>query len=251
MPLPFLLPRVIAHRGESGLAPENTLCAFNLAAQNGATWVELDVNISADHVPFVHHDDRVDRCTNGVGLITQQNSEHLSSLDAGAWFGDAFAGEPLPTLAAVIQLLTHHGMGLNLEIKPSAGLEEKTTDAICEQLKQLWPADLPLLLSSFNETALLRSAKLLPDTPRGYLVGGVPKDWQARMDKLHCTALHCSAKRLNAADAAAVKTAGVELLCYTVNDIDVAKRLIDWGVDSVFTDYPSKLIPALSETLHS
>ena len=246
MALPFPLPRVIAHRGESGLAPENTLCAFDLAAQNGATWVELDANISSDNVPFVHHDDRIDRCTNGEGLITQQTSQTLNSLDAGAWFDDAFKGEPLPSLAAVIELLSRHDMGLNLEIKPTAGLEQAATDAICAQIKQLWPERLPLLLSSFSEAALVRAAQQLPEIPRGYLVGGVPKDWRARMSELKCDTLHCSANRLTKADAATVKDAGVALLCYTVNDIDVAARLIEWGVDSVFTDYPSRLIPALS-----
>jgi len=244
MSLNFAFPRVVAHRGESGFAPENTLAAFTLAADNGATWVELDANISADQVPYVHHDSTLDRCTNGTGHLSEQNSISLDKLDAGSWFDKRFIGEPLPSLTAVIQLLRERQMGLNLEIKPSRGLDESTTDAVCLTVNQNWPEDLPLIISSFSEKALLRTKQKLPQANCGYLVGAVPEDWRERMRTLNCKTLHCSANNLNQVTATAVKEAGYGLLCYTVNDLSVARRLWSWGVDSVFSDYPSALISA-------
>jgi len=242
MRMDFKLPRVIAHRGESGLAPENTLAAFSLAADNGATWVELDANISADRVPYVHHDNVVDRCTNGSGKLCDLNSDYLATLDAGAWFDKRFTDEPLPSLQAVIELLTERGMGLNLEIKPTAGLEEPTTDAICATVAQHWPSSQPLVFSSFSEQAIRQTKLRMPDAICGYLVGAVPKDWSERMRSLACDTLHCAANHLDADTAAAIKEAGYGLLCYTVNDASMAEQLWSWGVDSVITDFPSQLI---------
>lgn len=244
----FPLPRVIAHRGESGLAPENTLAAFSLAAENGATWVELDANISLDKIPYVHHDNALDRCTDGTGNLHQQHSNYLDKLDAGRWFDSAFVGAPLPTLLAVMQLLDKHNMGLNLEIKPVAGNEEATVDAICEVVGNHWPANLPLLISSFNERALHHAVDLAPQATYGYLVERVPDDWQERMARIGCKTLHCHAQSLSESTAAEIKQAGVGLLCYTVNDVPKAQQLWSWGVDSVFTDFPSKLLPAAPVT---
>src|SRR3954447_15867557 len=100
-----LTPAVCGHRGASGHAPENTLVAFRRAKELGATWIEFDVQLSADGIPIILHDDTLERTTNlGQQLRpTELTLAQLKDLDAGSWFSPEFAGEKIPTLEEVLQ----------------------------------------------------------------------------------------------------------------------------------------------------
>lgn len=108
---------VIAHRGASAYAPENTLSAFALAAEMGADWFELDCTLTADGEVIVIHDDRVDRTTNAKGAVGKMTLAELKKLDAGAWKDPRFAGERLPTLEEALQLAREKKIGVYIEIK--------------------------------------------------------------------------------------------------------------------------------------
>ncbi len=237
---PALLARIIAHRGASGDAPENTLAALSLAADHGASCVEIDVSISADHVPFVHHDDNLDRCTNGTGLLCERSAAELDQLDASKGMAD-FHGEPLPRLSAVFELLEARGLGLNLEIKPRRGLETETVEAICALIEKRWPSHLPLVFSSFNWQSLAIARESLPRIPRALLVGGIPDDWQPRMAEFGCRNIHCDGAVLTPQQTAELRAADVGIYCYTINDVEKARALLDAGAHGVFTDYPRHL----------
>jgi len=243
---PALLAPVVAHRGASGLAPENTLAALRLAADQGARCVEIDVSISKDGVPFVHHDDKLDRCTSGNGLLCEKNASELDTLSADKGM-PGYTGEPLPRLTAVIDLLAKHRLGLNLEIKPKSGLEQATTQAICDVIQQHWPADLTLVFSSFNQSSLKTARQHLPDVARALIVGGVPTAWKKDLESLGCRNLHCAQNRIQAVEVDALRTAGYGVYCYTVNDTTTASRLLKMGVHGVFTDYPGTLLHELPE----
>lgn len=234
------LAPVIAHRGASGDAPENTLAAINLAFEHGAQCVEIDVSISKDGVPYVHHDDQLQRCTNGSGLLCEHTAEQLDQLDASKLMPQ-FSPEPLPRLSAVIDLLAEKGMGLNLEIKPRPGLEAATVEAICRELNKSWAAQLPLVFSSFSPVALKLALREAPDIARALLVGRLPDNWQQRMQEFACSNLHIADSTLDAATVESVKQVDVGLYAYTVNDPERASQLLQWGVDGVFTDYPSSM----------
>jgi len=111
-------PPVIAHRGGSAYAPENTLSAFTKAAQLGMQWVEFDVMLAACGTPIVFHDDLLDRTTNATGEVGVHAYTYLQTLDAGAWFNSKFSGERIPTLAQVLQFLKDVKLCANVEIKP-------------------------------------------------------------------------------------------------------------------------------------
>jgi glycerophosphoryl diester phosphodiesterase len=244
--LPFRLPRVIAHRGASGSAPENTLAAICLAAEQGARWVEVDVMVTRDGHPVIHHDETLERCTDGSGPLLACDLESLSKLDAGAWFDTRFAGERVPTLEALIALLKELGMGLNLELKPLPGWEGPTTRAVAKVLASHWPTRQPLLVSSFSERALANFAARLPGAPRGYLTNVVPPDWRERLADTGCRTLHCQAGPLLQREAvSALKSAGIGVLCYTVNELEDAERLLNWGAAGVFSDHPARLLQRL------
>lgn len=258
-----LLPPIIAHRGASGEAPENTLAALALAADQGIACVEIDVSISADGVPFVHHDDTLERCTNGQGLLCELDAAELDRLDASKGMS-GFAGEPLPRLSAVFDLLIERGVGLNLEIKPYAGLEEATVNAICTMVEQRWPPHLNLLFSSFSWPSLALARERMPQVPRGLLTETLPNDWQARIAEYDCRTIHCNGSQLRSEQIVMLREAGLGIYCYTVNDVTLADRLFDapadrhaaatnWtpgqsaqGVHGIFTDYPQLLDAHLS-----
>ncbi len=101
----FALPRVMGHRGAAAQAPENTLAGLRRAAELGARWVEFDVRLTGDGVPVLFHDDLLKRTTGAAGAMATTDYDSVARLDAGAWFGAAFAGEPVPSLEAAVALL--------------------------------------------------------------------------------------------------------------------------------------------------
>ena len=128
------LPRVIAHRGLSARAPENTLAAFRAAAGAGVPWVECDVQLTADGHAVLLHDETLDRTTDGTGRLADTPLAGLRGLDAGGWFDAAFAGESIPALSEALDLLAALGLGVNLEIKSGPGRGPEAARAVLSEL---------------------------------------------------------------------------------------------------------------------
>lgn len=240
------LPKVIAHRGCSGEAPENTLASLHLAGQQGIQWVEIDVILSADGVPVIFHDDCLSRTTNGHGLIHKTPLCELQKLDAGSWKSSIYKAETIPTLAQAIEVIAQYNMGLNLELKPCEGLEEETTEAAIATLKKLWPNHLPLLLSSFNYFSLTSARTLWPEIELGYNVSAIPKAWQSRLELLGCSGLHIHQPFFDAQQVSEIRAAGYKVLAFTINDEEVAQTLFKQGIDAIFSDFPQKILQAIS-----
>ena len=137
-------------------------------------------------------------------------------------------------------------MGLNLEIKPSPGLEEPTALAICEVVRDSWPGDLPLVLSSFSQASLAVARDALPGAARALIVGAVPEDWRHQTQLLQCRNLHTAAAQLDENQAKEITDSGLGLYCFTVNEVEEARKLLSFGVNGVFSDYPAELIRELS-----
>lgn len=236
---PWPYPQTIAHRGAGKLAPENTLAAFRLGASFGYTVFECDAKLSGDGKSFLLHDATLERTAGGSGRADALTFGELAQLDAGSWHGPAYAGEPLPSLAAIFRYLRANGFGVNVEIKPSPGAEWQTGAAVAIDVKVL--SSLPglgsvPLLSSFSETALEAARATVPELPRALLVDTLPADWLARLQRLDCVALDANHRVLTAEVVAKAKAAGFRVLCYTVNEPARAEELFGWGVDSVITD---------------
>jgi glycerophosphoryl diester phosphodiesterase len=235
-------PSIIGHRGACGHAPENTLASIRKAHGLGVRWVEFDIHLSKDGVPVLLHDDTLDRTTNGRGPIDEWTWDDLQHLDAGSWFGPAFAGEHLPDLSSAIALLSELGMGANIEIKPSAMTEEETGRAVVEMLRADWPTELPPpLLSSFKFESLRAAQLAAPEFDRALLVTGLPEDWESQLWALECVALHCAHAPLTPARIGEIISSGYAVRCYTVNEAARAANLLRWGVASVITDFPDRM----------
>ena len=234
-PRPY--PRRVAHRGAGKLAPENTLAALRIGYAHGYRMAEFDVKLSADGVAFLLHDDTLDRTTNARGRADGYSWRELSRLDAGTWHSAPYAGETLPTLAAVASFARAHKFAVNVEIKPMPGRERETGAAVALDAKSLWSGvATPPLLSSFSEVALEAARDAAPELPRAYLLDELPGDWRERALGLECVALDFRHTLLTGALVRDVRAAGFRVLAWTVNDPRRVDALDEFGVDSVITD---------------
>ena len=234
------LPRWFAHRGGGSLAPENTLAGIRLAASMGYRAVEFDVMLSGDGTPVLIHDETLERTTNGAGRVCDTPDAELFALDAGG-------GESIPRFSEAAELCRRLGLLANVEIKPAAGFEVVTAEAVARLTVDLWRgAEVQPLLSSFSIKALEIARDLAPAIPRGLLYERVPADWAATAQRLQAFSLHCSARNVSDGVLAEAQAMGMPVLCYTVNAPDKAAALFGRGVAAVFTDRLDLFAPETS-----
>ncbi|MEK0416471.1 MAG: glycerophosphoryl diester phosphodiesterase [Pseudomonadota bacterium] len=242
---PWPYPLWIAHRGAGKLAPENTLAAFRVGAQHGYRAFECDVKLSADGVPFLLHDATLDRTTAGQGKAGDKTWSELSRLDAGGWHSRAYAGEPMPSLEALSVYLQRNGFLLDLEIKPTPGLELQTGQVVGQEVMRLWAdAPIPPLFTSFRPEALQGARETAPHIPRGLLLDTLWDGWFNVAQALECAAVVTHYNLMNAELLSKLHAAGLRGLVYTVNDPSVAQWLIGLGIDGIVTEAVDKFPPA-------
>jgi glycerophosphoryl diester phosphodiesterase len=250
----------IAHRGASAYAPENTLAAVELAADLDASMAEIDVQRSADGELVLMHDISLVRTTDADEVFPDRDSydvgdftmEELEQLDAGSWFDEEFAGEPVPTLRQTLDLMKDLDLPLLLEVKSShlyPGIEED----IAEELRadRYWLRPNPpgephrLVIQSFEWDTMESSKRLLPWIPHG-LLGRVDESeiadyarWADQINPNHTT--------IDSGYVEAVHEARMEIYVYTVNDREAMAEQIGFGVDGIITDYPDVLREVIAE----
>lgn len=240
---PAFSKTIIAHRGASAYAPENTMAAFYRAYVLGAKWVEFDVMLAACGTPIVMHDETLNRTTNAEGALAPLPYAVLQTLDAGSWFSPWFSGERIPTLKTVLMFLKSVGMGANVEIKPLPGQSVATAQHTLSVVRSCFnEADPRVLFSSFCLESLHELRQSSPHAHIGLLMHEWLPHWERVAADLRTCAIHLNHEILTAKDASAIKRMHQSLLCYTVNDRDTAARLFDWGVDGVFSDFPDVLV---------
>lgn len=241
------LPRVIGHRGAALIAPENTLAAFRAAHAAGAAWVEFDIRLSADGRCVVIHDAGLKRTAGRAARVAALSFADIRRLDAGSWFDPRFAGEKVPELGETLDLLAGMGLGANLELKPSGRRNRALASAVAAEIKRRKPGAGPEMLISSRSAVLLRAVRDAGCTvPRGLVMRVLRPDWRRRIRTLGCATIHCRADYLTREVVVDLKSAGLPLGAYTVDDPVQARRLWSWGVDAVFSNDPGRLLQAAS-----
>lgn len=237
-------PVFVAHRGAGRLAPENTLAALRVGHSFGYRMFEIDAKLSGDGVALLMHDATLERTTDGRGRVDAYPFAALARLDAGAWHSAQYAGEGIPTLDRVAHwILANHAM-LNIEIKPSPGLERKTGAAIAREASKAWrDAAVAPLLSSFSTVALAAAREVAPELPRALLFDELPADWLDRCRALGCVALDAHHPTLGRKLIEQAHRASLRVLAYTVNDEARADELLDAGLDVLITDAVDRIAP--------
>ncbi len=239
------VPRVIAHRGYSARAPENTLAAVRAAHQAGVRWVELDVQLLGDATPVIWHDRDVKRCSNGSGALAGLDWPRARRLDAGSWFSTAYQGEPMARLDEMLALLNTFDMGLNLELKINKGHDPLalTHRVIPEVLAALPPER--LIVSSFNHEALTQARTIAPPQALalGLLAKRLPRSWQRQCNAISAFSVHLDWRYVSPARLAALHRAQYRVFCYTANDPQAFSPCWQWGVNGVISDDPAAFLP--------
>ncbi|QGQ20460.1 glycerophosphodiester phosphodiesterase [Cellulomonas sp. JZ18] len=232
---------VVAHRGNSSVAPQNTLAAFEAAWRAGAGSIEIDVQRTADGQVVVIHDDTLDATTDGTGAVGATELARVRSLDAGAWFAPAYAGQRVPTFAEVVDLLLRRpGIDLLLEVKGAWTVDQ--VRAVTEPVLAAGLADRVVVQSFWPETvAALRDAA--PELRRGLLVFEVRDDLLdlcAELGVMTCNPYG----PLLAADPGLVDrlhAAGLQVMVWTLDEPEHWAAAVALGVDAIITDRPDRL----------
>jgi glycerophosphoryl diester phosphodiesterase len=228
---------VIAHRGASGETPENTLAAFRRALEIGVDGVELDVHLSADGEPVVIHDPRLERTTTGTGLVKDATIAALRRLDAGRWFGEAFAGVRMPTLAEALDVL--RAVRVVVEIKNGpiyyAGIAERVIAVIGAGGHER------VTVSSFDHHVLRDVRRAAAHLDTAILYSARPIDPIRLARDAGATVLHPHWPFLTPDLVDAVRAAGLRVEAWTVDDPVHLAHVIAMEPDGIMTNFPARL----------
>ena len=231
-------PLVIGHRGASADAPENTIAAFELALEQGADGIELDVHLSADEQPVVIHDFTLERTTDGAGPVSDHRVRELKRLDAGGWHDRRFRGQRVQTLQEVLERFRDRAR-FWIELKGGStlypGVEERVVSMI-----EIYDVVDRVLVQSFDHVAIARVRTLNREIPVGALVAQAPLD-PALLDRETVSAICPGAHVLSAPLLREIQGAGLACYVWTVNEPAQMDRLVEWGVNGIITDRPGLL----------
>jgi glycerophosphoryl diester phosphodiesterase len=230
---------VIAHRGFSAIAPENTLAAFSSALREGADSIELDLQLSADGIPVVIHDETLERIAGKPDKVRETPIAVLQGLDVGAWFGDRFAGERIPTFSQVLAAIASLPKHLYLDVKPHCEWgDRQIDDLLALLLREGW--ETRCIISSFNESFVNRVRQRNYNFTLGYIVADADSYQQelAKAASARNTVMISLYKILlaNPQLVEASDRAGVEIVAWTVDDPDIVRQLGELGVKRIVTN---------------
>ena len=242
---------IIAHRGASAYYPENTIPSFEGAIAMGADMVELDVQLTADKEVVVFHDEKISRCTDGRGRIADYTLAALKKLDAGSWCGKKFKNTKIPTLSEVMDVCKNR-IAVNVEIKTEAvdkiisgGIEER-----CLKIVEQKGMKKHVVFSSFDPRAIAHLKQINKTVPVAVLFekklygSRLPSDI---VESLNADAFNCSKSELHKKWMADIQSHGIPVNIYTVNDVRTMKKLIQMGVQGIFTNKPDVLRKVLAD----
>jgi glycerophosphoryl diester phosphodiesterase len=237
-------PIIVAHRGASADAPENTLAAFEEAIRQGADAIELDVRLSRDGEVVVFHDATLGRTTDGRGFVSRKSLSQLKELDAGSWFDETFSGECIPTLAEVLKLVRGR-IGINIELKsPGRRRDGRVLARRCADTVKRRDAERCVLFSSFQHSLLKVVTEAMPEATTGVLYdpirhrGRKPSALARRAGSLY---FMCDIRRLRKRIVKDAHAAVLNIAAYSVESREDVDRCCQLGVQALITNRPRHL----------
>jgi glycerophosphoryl diester phosphodiesterase len=234
---------VIAHRGFSGAAPENTLAAFLKAIETGCDMIEMDVQLSRDGEVVVIHDDTLDRTTNGKGKVSQHTLQDIKRFDAGLWFSPQFTGERIPTLKEALSL-TCGKIPLTIELKKGDLGHYTIFDLADRALAEVEKAGslAQVAFSSFDRAGIERILERNSRIPVAYIYN---KPWSSPLEligKYPIPILSCRHTILTKDNLTKAHQAGLKINVWTVDTKLEMEHFLDLGVDGIITNHPDQAI---------
>ena len=239
---------VVAHRGFSGAAPENTLAAFREAIKVGSDMIELDIQLSKDGKIVVIHDETLERTTDGQGKVADLTFREIRKLDAGSWFGPQFSGEKIPTLQEVLELAKGKVL-VNIEIKSPSHGQYPITELAGQGLEAVKKAGLlnRVIFSSFNPASL---EWVQNKEPRAWVAFLYHRDWDSLAEVTkgeNWQVLNLRNSFLTREKIEKIHREGIKINVYTVNSEEELEQFVKWGADGLITNHPDRLIRILQK----
>jgi glycerophosphoryl diester phosphodiesterase len=230
---------IIAHRGFSAIAPENTLAAFELAIARGANSIEFDIQLSADSVPVIFHDATLERITGVSGKVREKNLSQLQTLDTGKWFSPEFLGQTIPTLEVALSILKNVDKFLYFDVKPHC---EWSDSEVANFVNSLNDAGITqkCIITSFNDRFLAQVRRLSGDLPIGHIVANL-EAYKTKLLKAVAIGdnLITSEYRVlleNPWLIEQTRSQGVDIVAWTVDDRENMQKLVDLGITRIVTN---------------
>jgi glycerophosphoryl diester phosphodiesterase len=230
---------IIAHRGFSAIAPENTLFSFEQAIARGASSIEFDIQLSADSVPVIFHDATLDRITGASGKVRDKNLSQLQTLDAGKWFSDEFSSQKIPTLKAALSILRKVDKFLYFDVKPHCEWSDSEVANFVNTLNEAGITE-KCVITSFNDKFLEQVRQISDDLAIGHIVANLEayKSQLAQAvvkgDRLISTLYHVLLD--NPALITESRRQGVDIVAWTVDDREDLQKLLDLGITRIVTN---------------
>lgn len=236
---------IYAHRGGRVSTPENTMAAFQNALTCQADGIELDIHLTRDGQPVICHDHRIDRTSNGSGLIRDYTLRQLKQFDFGGWFGPEFKGQKILTLEEYFDWYVNTPLLLNIEIK-NGPIIYRTIEEKIVQFVEAYNCAERVIISSFYHPSLLKVKELNPNIKTGVLLEGrLINPCRPALD-VNAEFIHPYWQNLDGAWVAQAHTHKMGINTYTVNTPEEVEFVQKIGVDAIFTDYPeyfTQLLP--------
>ncbi|HVT80513.1 MAG TPA: glycerophosphodiester phosphodiesterase family protein [Phycisphaerae bacterium] len=224
----------VGHRGAAAYAPENTVASFDEAIRLGAKAVEFDLRMTQDGVPVVLHDETVNRTTNGSGPVSELTRFDLLRLDAGSWMHQRFVGTRIPTLEEALLAIGPHAM-------PVIELKTPIPPEILLRALRKYDLEHDSLVISFHEQWLVPLRTASRDLPIGLLAENWSPDLPERANALAAATGGClvlCVDTLAPHQIAAAEARGLEVWCYTANDVGMVAACAAMGITGIITDRP-------------
>ncbi|MDB2391191.1 glycerophosphodiester phosphodiesterase family protein [Alphaproteobacteria bacterium] len=243
--IPYLhSEQVCAHRGASGTAPENTMIALEKACGMAVGSVEFDISLLGDGSPIIHHDAHFGRTVRGSQRLQDLVLGDLEGRDAGAWFGDEFAGQSIPLLKDVLVLLGQHAKMPILDVKIHHDEHHAFAESLAVTLAGVSEQAVldDYLISSFSRPFLESMRAIMVDAPLVLLDESLPSDWLDYSEALALKAIHLDYRRISPDDVRAVRSAGLDCRVYTANEPVAVHPLIEAGLTAVISDFPERFL---------
>ncbi|RXZ79217.1 glycerophosphodiester phosphodiesterase [Paenibacillaceae bacterium] len=239
--------KIVAHRGWSGKAPENTISAFKLAMTDpDIPYIELDIHLSKDGVPVVIHDHTLERTTNGRGLVKDYTLEQLRQMDAGSWFAPEFAGEQIPTLNEVLELIKGRCM-LHAELKVMGDEYEGIEAAVIASIMRLGMQD-EVILSSFDHDSMKRAHELNPSIKTVLILLGKSTLIMEQLRHTGATGLSIHYAFVTRPLVEEMTAHGIDLGLWTIDEPDTLAAIIAQYPDiRITTNYPDRILSIIRD----
>ena len=241
------MTKIFGHRGFSGKYPENTLLAFSKAIELGVDGIETDVHFSKDKELVIIHDERVDRTTDGEGLVADYTLAELKKLDASAGFKGVYGNNEIPTLREYFELVKDvPNFVTNIELKTGVNEYTGIEKAVLDMIDEYNLRD-KIIISSFNHFSVLRMKSLCPEMKCGFLEESWIVGMGAYTKEHGIECVHPIFNNLTDELYAEMKNNGREVNTWTVNEKEDIRRLISMGVDSIIGNFPDRALEVRAE----